>query len=157
VTATTAAAAIVRGARGEARAIGSSAIGQEHLILGLSAHPDSVAGRALAQLGIDAATIKTGLLSMVGTPPAAGRGEPAPTPRLLRALEEADAEAGERGRPTTSADLLLGILRTHQGVGFQLLGYAGIGEEKLRAAVADVVTGHAELDAVEEGAAPSFV
>lgn len=155
MTTTTVATALVRGARDEARAIGSSVIGQEHILLAISEHPDSVGGRALAAVGVPPESIKTTLLSMITT--VSGRGEPAPTPRFVRALEEADAEAAERGRPTTSADLLLGILRTHQGVGFQLMGYAGIKEDALRAAVADAVAGHAELDAVEEVAAAGIL
>jgi ATP-dependent Clp protease ATP-binding subunit ClpC len=140
---TTVAATMVRAARDEAVAIGSSVIGQEHVILAMSSHPDSIGGRALASVGVDPASIKGALMAMIKVVP--GRGEPEPTPRYLRALEEADAEATEHGRPATSADLLLGILRTHQGVGFQLMGYAGITEDRLRPAVAGVVTDHPEL------------
>jgi ATP-dependent Clp protease ATP-binding subunit ClpA len=143
VATTTVAAALVRGARDEAIAIGSSIIGQEHVLLGMSEHPDSIGGRALAAVGVEAASIKKTLMTMIRVVP--GRGEPQPTPRFVRALEEADAEATEQGRPTTSADLLLCILRTHQGVGFQLLGYAGITEDTLRPAVAGVITDHPEL------------
>jgi ATP-dependent Clp protease ATP-binding subunit ClpA len=145
---TAAAVALVQGARDEAVAIGSSIIGQEHVLLGMSEHPDSIGGRALAAAGVEPGSIKKTLMTMIKVVP--GRGEPEPTPRFTRALEEADAEAKEQGRPTTSADLLLGILRTHQGVGFQLMGYAGITEDTLRPAVAAAVDGHPELTDVDE-------
>jgi ATP-dependent Clp protease ATP-binding subunit ClpA len=152
---TTVAAALVRGARDEATAIGSSIIGQEHVLLGMSEHPDSIGGRALAAVGVEPGSIKSTLMTMVKVVP--GRGEPAPTPRFLRALDEADAEAADHGRATTSVDLLLGILRTHQGVGFQLLGYAGITEDALRAAVGDVLTDHPELADVDATATAAAV
>jgi ATP-dependent Clp protease ATP-binding subunit ClpA len=149
VTATTTAIAVVHEARDRARELKSPVIGQEHVLLALGERPESSGGAAFAALGIEPGSIRSGLLAMIS--PGRASGEPAPTPRLQRALEEADAEAGERGRPTTSADLVLGILRSHQGVGFQLLGYAGVGEDALRRAVDGIAPGHAELEDVGDG------
>jgi ATP-dependent Clp protease ATP-binding subunit ClpA len=156
-TATTTAASVVRAAVDVATELGSKVVGQEHVILAIGDRPESLGGAAFAAVGVDPGSIRNGLLAMMGAIRPAPSTPPAPTPRLQLALEQADAEATERDRPTTSADLLIGILRSHVGVGFQLLGYAGVTEAALRDAVAGVLPGHPELDTVEQGVAAASV
>lgn len=143
-TATHTAATVVRAAMDHARELGSPVLGQEHVLLALGGHPDSLGGRLFSAIGVDPSAIRNGLLGMIT--PRGAAGDPVPTPRFQKALEEAEAEASQHGRPTTSADLVLGILRSHAGVGFQLLGYAGIKEGDARTALERVLAGHPELD-----------
>ena len=150
MAATATATTVVRAAVEVATELGSKVVGQEHVILAIGDRPESLGSAAFAAVGVEPGSIRTGLLAMMGGVRPAASTPPAPTPRLRLALEEADAEAAEHHRPTTSADLLLGILRAHVGVGFQLLGYAGVTEDRLRGAVDEVLAGHPELDAVEE-------
>jgi hypothetical protein len=58
------------------------------------------------------------------------------TPRLERAVSEARAEADEHGRAPTSADLVLGILRSGEGMGVLILGQLGVTLAKAREAAA---------------------
>jgi ATP-dependent Clp protease ATP-binding subunit ClpA len=120
-------------AKEEAARLQSPIIGQEHVLLVIGEEPDSPGGQLLAALDVDAADLRERLLAMIK--PGRG-GDPTPTPRLVRAVDEARAEATEHGRQPTSADLVLGILRCGEGMGVLILGHFGVTLAKAREALA---------------------
>jgi len=123
----------------------SRVIGQEHVLLALIDEPDSLAAAMLGELGVYGSL---GVLPSLISAGAGAQPSPEPTPRFRKALEEAEAEAAEQDRATTSADLVIGILRANIGVGFNLLRGAGVTLDDARAALAAVPLPHAELDDV---------
>jgi hypothetical protein len=144
---TAAAAAVVASSVAEARQLNAAVIGQEHLLLAISALPDSLAARALAATtGTDATEFRATLLGLLRPAPAAPPNPPGPTPRTVAALQQAALEAAEHGRPATTADVVLGILRTREGAGYQLLSGGGVAIDGLRDAVAALVGSDAELE-----------
>lgn len=60
---------VVVRSQSEARSLGHSYIGTEHLLLGLLGVTDGVAGRALMELGLDHDSTRERILEMVGVPP----------------------------------------------------------------------------------------
>jgi ATP-dependent Clp protease ATP-binding subunit ClpA len=63
---TAAARGAVVEAQAEARALKHNYIGTEHLLLGLLAEPQSVAGRVLHRLGVESETVRAEIVEIVG-------------------------------------------------------------------------------------------
>jgi ATP-dependent Clp protease ATP-binding subunit ClpA len=139
---TTTAVKVVRAAVEEARELRSRVVGQEHVLLALQRHPDCDAMAVLRALGLDVGLSTLKLWITPGAEPAA---MPAATPRLRKALEEAASEAAGHDRATTSADLLVGILRAEIGVGYQLLRSAGVSLSAVREAMTKLADPRGEL------------
>jgi ATP-dependent Clp protease ATP-binding subunit ClpC len=72
------------------------------------------------------------------------------TPRARQAICLAAEEAQRAGRVAYGSEhLLIGLLRTNEGMGFQMLGSLGVGLDAMRAKIAPdcadaTSTGHAE-------------
>lgn len=131
-TASTAAIDAVSGAREQARMRGEAVIGQEHLIVAVADIPDSSAHRCLEDLGISLADLADALRSPERATPT--NAQPVPTPRLLAAIQHAEAEARRESRPVTTTDLIVGILACREGVGHVALTRAGATSDSLRRA-----------------------
>ena len=143
---TASAVAAIEGAVEEATRLRQPALGQEHLLLAVAAQPDSLGARALAALtGTDSDASRSTLLGLLRPGPAPLSSPPQATPRTVLALEQAEAEAAERRRPTTTGDLLIGILRAGEGVGFQILTTAGVDLDRMRAVITTLADGAPEL------------
>jgi ATP-dependent Clp protease ATP-binding subunit ClpA len=66
---TTAAREVVVRAQHEARELGQSPIGTQHVLLSLLADPDSATSRALRESGVDARSVRAAILRLVGRGP----------------------------------------------------------------------------------------
>jgi ATP-dependent Clp protease ATP-binding subunit ClpC len=120
-------------AQEEAAGLGHDYIGTEHLLLGLLADRDGVAGRAAAEVGLDAATARAAVADIVGR----GKGQPSGhipfTPPAKKALEYALREALALGDGFIGTEhLLLGLIREQQGVGARVLAEAAGGLDAVR-------------------------
>jgi ABC-type proline/glycine betaine transport system ATPase subunit len=143
---TVAAVVAVERAFAEAVALNQPVVGQEHLLLALASDPDSLASRAITvATGADQAAAAQQLRGMLTPRPDALSSPPKPTPRTMAALVQAEAEAADANRPVTTADLVIGILRAGEGIGFQILTTANVEAGALRATLAGLLPGHHEL------------
>jgi hypothetical protein len=148
-------------AQEEATALNHSAIGTEHLLLGLLRSEHGVAARLLTAVGADLGHIRMSIEVLVG------RGQdtrppPLPvTPRLKKVLELARQEAKRlHSTHIRSEHVLLGLAREGGGVAARMLAELGVGHEHLRrrvdrAALACSFCGRSGLDAMHLIAGPN--
>jgi Clp amino terminal domain, pathogenicity island component len=123
-------------AQKEAHALDHNYVGTEHILLGLLAAPDSIAGRALTTLGVSSERVRERLLQIVGqgipSPPAkCSRASSSPdlpkwsmriTPRAKHGLALSCTAADRLGDADVDpAHLLLGMLDEGEGVGVKIL------------------------------------
>ncbi|MEV4254156.1 Clp protease N-terminal domain-containing protein [Spirillospora sp. NPDC049652] len=111
--------------REEARALGHSAIGTEHLLLGLVRGDAPGAGAVLARAGLDLDRLRAEVAELVP----AGEGEPADhvpfTPRAKKVLELGLREAGRLGSEVIApGHLLLGMIREGGGLAVRVIADA---------------------------------
>ena len=118
-------------AKNEAARMFHNYLGQEHFLLAFAQSPDGAASRALSSFGIDAGQLRKAVEGMIGPGEPPAERAPAPTagltPRSLRALELAAAEAAAIGESRIGSGLLLvGIIREGTGVGVKILDGLGV-------------------------------
>ncbi len=111
-------------------------VGQEHILLALTV-VDGTAKDVLSQIGVDEAKVR----SLFEAELAPGSSEPRKKPELMlrarRAVCLAADEAQRCGRVAYGPEhLLIGLLRTGEGAGFQFLASLGVGLDAVRAMVA---------------------
>ena len=112
-------------------------LGQEHILLALTIR-DTPAKEVLSQLGADEGAVRAQFEAQLAPGTKRPRGKPSLTRRARRALSLAADEAQRAGRVTYGPEhLLLGLLRTEEGVGFQILTALGIHLDAVRAQIAD--------------------
>ncbi|MBN2477495.1 MAG: helix-turn-helix domain-containing protein [Pirellulales bacterium] len=113
-------------ARAEAADYRHAYVGQEHLLLALTV-VDSPAKHALARLGADEAKVRSLFEGEVARGSKKARGKVELTPRLRKALCLAAAEAQQARRVAYGAEhLLIGLLRTREGMAVHMLASIGI-------------------------------
>jgi ATP-dependent Clp protease ATP-binding subunit ClpC len=124
-------------AQEEARRLGHSHIGTEHLLLGLIDEGDGSAAKTLESLGVSLAAIREQVMEIIG------RGEQAPadhipfTPQAKKAFELALSESVEMGHEHIGTeDILLGLIREGDGVAAQVLVMRGLDLNRVRQYVA---------------------
>jgi Clp amino terminal domain, pathogenicity island component len=121
---TLAARRVVALAQAEARELGQSHIGTEHLLLGLLGQPEELAAKALASLEVTPGAVRALIERIVGGGSASPR-EPLPVPfapRVKKVLELATREALRRGQPSVRCEhLLLALLAEGGGVAAKIL------------------------------------
>ena len=127
-------------AHDEARRFHHNYLGTEHLLLGLIRNRDGVAGRALANLGVELDAARLRLTLIVGhgsgTP-----GEPKMTPRLSNVVDLAIDEArGLNHRYIGTEHLLLGLLREGEGLAAGILESLRFPLEKVREGLMLILT-----------------
>jgi hypothetical protein len=121
---TTPARGVVVLAQAEARELGRSHIGTEHLLLGLLGQPEELPARALERLGVSAGAVRAEIERIVGRGPAVTAEDlPVPfAPRVKKVLEMATREALRRGQPAVRCEhLLLALLAEGNGVAAKIL------------------------------------
>jgi hypothetical protein len=91
------AAAVLTSAGDEALGLGHHFIAPEHLVLGLFAHPDELAARALADLGVSAPAVRDQVRKRLGTGAPRPTGSLGVSPQAKRLLELARAIAKSLG------------------------------------------------------------
>lgn len=127
-------------AQDEAIRVRHNYIGTEHLLAGL-ARDDGIAGRALAELGVDLARVRTALEFVIGhgerpTTPS----EITLSPRTKKVIELAIEEAKRLGDATVgSAHILLGVVREGEGIAAGILESLGVSLVAARQKVLDLM------------------
>ncbi len=121
-------------AQQEAVAMNQTALGTEHLLLGILEEGNGVAAKALESLGLDSKRARDNILSMVQ--PGKSKVDPTQlriTPRVKRVFDLAQDEAVRWNVNYIATEhLLLGIIREGEGVAFQVLTNQGITADKVR-------------------------
>jgi hypothetical protein len=113
-------------AQEEARLLGHSFIGTEHLLLGLM-HQDGPAAEVLTELGASLATVRERVEETIGLTGGAPSGSPPFTPRAKKVMELSLREALQLGHHNIGTEhILLGLVREGEGVACQVLVSQGI-------------------------------
>ena len=122
-------------ARAEAAKYRHAYVGQEHMLLALTVQ-ESKAQDALSQLGAWEARVRCLFEAELASGTKKVRGQPELTRRAHRAVCLAADEAQRAGRVAYGPEhLLLGLLRTKEGMGFQMLASLGIDPDAVRAKI----------------------
>ncbi|MCL6498822.1 MAG: ATP-dependent Clp protease ATP-binding subunit ClpC, partial [Firmicutes bacterium] len=123
-------------AQDEAKRLNHSAVGTEHILLGIVREGEGVASKVLESLHISPERIRAEIESAIG------RGDRTPyeevtfTPRAKKVLELALDEARRLGHNYIGTEhLLLGLIREGEGVAARVLEAMGADLERVRAQV----------------------
>ena len=134
-------------AQEEARAMNYPAVGTEHLLLGILREGESVAARALSDIGVDLNQVRELVLKtlMPGQEPVGS--EITITPRVKKVLALAQDEAVRWGVNYIGTEhLLLGILREGEGVASQVLEELGADPGAIRKQVIALLGGSGSME-----------
>ncbi|HBG10225.1 MAG: ATP-dependent Clp protease ATP-binding subunit [Limnochordia bacterium] len=132
----------------EARRLGHSVVGTEHILLGLIAEGEDVAARALLSLGISIDQVRAEVERIIGRGEKPTEGPIGFTPRSKRVLELAFDEARRLGHTYIGTEhLLLGLIREGEGVAAQVLHNLGADLEKVRTQVTSQIGGSGQAKA----------
>lgn len=125
----------------EAKLLGHSAIGTEHILLGLLKEKEGIAARALINLNLDLNSVRKTIKSLV-SPGWNNSLELALTPRVKKVLELANEEAQKWGVNYVGTEhLLLGLVQEGEGVAAQTLSDMGVTSEAVRKQVVTLLGG----------------
>jgi ATP-dependent Clp protease ATP-binding subunit ClpC len=120
----------------EAQRLNHNYLGTEHLLLGLIHEQEGVAGRALADLGLDLPAARAGVEAIVGRGDLPVSGCIGVTPRAKQVIARAVDEATRLHHAYLGTEhLLLALTYERQGVASDVLRQAGIAPAQVRAAV----------------------
>jgi len=118
---------VVVQAQEEARALGHSYVGTEHILLALT-HQGGVAGKALEALGIGPEAVRQGVEEAVGRGELSMTGHIPFTPRTKNVLEHALRESRQLGHTYIGTEhILLGLLSEGEGEGEAARVLTGLG------------------------------
>ena len=148
---------VVVQAQEEARTLGHSYIGTEHILLGLLGEPEGLAAQALSSMEISLDTAREQVLEIAGAGTGQESGHIPFTPRTKKVLELSLREAQRLGDDHIGTEhILLGIVREGGGVAAQVLERQGASMDRVQAQVlATVRTAPAEeLRRVSAGRMP---
>jgi Clp amino terminal domain, pathogenicity island component len=128
------AAAVFLAAAAAAREHGHHYLRPEHLVLGLLAQPDELAGRALAELGVTAEAAHASLVERLGSTRPRPDGSLGVAPQTKRLLELAKAFAKRLGHNCTRPEhiLLAAVAPRLHSPAAALLSDCGAGAEAVR-------------------------
>jgi ATP-dependent Clp protease ATP-binding subunit ClpC len=137
-------------AQHEARALDHHYVGTEHILLGLIHESQGVAAKALTSLGIALPELRQAVEAIIGrgtSPPESGH---IPfTPRAKKVLELSLREALQFGAGYIGTEhILLGLIREGDGVAAQVLADAGVGLDRTRQQVTELLSGQREAGMV---------
>lgn len=124
----------------EAKNLKHNYVGTEHLLLGLMAESDGVAGKALANSGAEINKVREEIINTIG------KGEYGAdilgfTPRTKRIFELGFVEARNLGHNYVGTEhLLLGLLAEGEGVAIVVLKKLGVNIEELKKLVISMIT-----------------
>ncbi|MDR5709114.1 MAG: Clp protease N-terminal domain-containing protein, partial [Armatimonadota bacterium] len=123
-------------AQDEAKRLNHSAVGTEHILLGIVREGEGVASKVLESLGISPERIRAEIEAAIGRGDRAPYEEVAFTPRAKKVLELALDEARRLGHNYIGTEhLLLGLIREGEGVAARVLEAMGADLERVRAQV----------------------
>jgi ATP-dependent Clp protease ATP-binding subunit ClpC len=130
---------VVVQAQEEARALGHSFIGTEHLLLALT-HEGGVAPKALEALGIGPEAVRQRVEEAVGRTELSITAHIPFTPRTRDALQNALLESHQLGHTYIGTEhILLGVLREGEGVGARVLTELGADLNEVRQQVTRIL------------------
>jgi ATP-dependent Clp protease ATP-binding subunit ClpA len=131
---------VVVSAQEEARHLGHTSIGTEHLLLGLLHEGDGVAAVALRRLNITLTDVRADVVGIIGEGDAEPSGHIPFAPRSKKVLELSLREALQLGHNFIGTEhILLGLIREGEGVAAQILVARGTSLERVRTTVMSVV------------------
>lgn len=149
-------------AKEEAKRFNHDYIGTEHILLGLIREGEGVAAAILASLGLGPDKIRSEIEKLVQPgPPTIVSGDIPFTPKAKKVIELAMDEARELGHNYIGTEhLLLGLIREGEGVASQVLVNLGLGLDKVRAEVMNLlgssVPGYGPAQRVKKGKTPAM-
>jgi ATP-dependent Clp protease ATP-binding subunit ClpC len=127
-------------AQDEARELGHDHIGTEHLLLGLLREENGLAARVLGSLGITIEAARAGVEADVGRGAHAAFGQIPFTRRAKKTLELSLREALALGHNSIGTEhVLLGLLRTQDGVAVDILHRLHVEPDAVRSAVLEAL------------------
>ncbi|MDY3048771.1 MAG: ATP-dependent Clp protease ATP-binding subunit [Rothia sp. (in: high G+C Gram-positive bacteria)] len=130
-------------AQEEARMLNHNYIGTEHILLGLIHEGEGIAARALESLNVTLTEVRDQVQDIIGTGPQASSGHIPFTPRAKKVLELSMREAIQLNHGYIGTEhILLGMVRSNEGVGNQILTKLGADPAKVRQAVMDLISGY---------------
>ncbi|MDR5695590.1 MAG: ATP-dependent Clp protease ATP-binding subunit [Armatimonadota bacterium] len=123
-------------AQEEAKRLNHSAVGTEHILLGIIREGEGVASKVLESLNINPDRLRAEVESAIGRGERTPYEEVAFTPRAKKVLELALDEARRLGHNYIGTEhLLLGLIREGEGVAARILEAMGADLERVRAQV----------------------
>src|SRR4051794_1561504 len=129
-------------AQEEARRLGHTYIGTEHLLLGLIREADGLAAQALTSLGIGLENVRAEVVEIIGEGSDPPTGHIPFTPRSKKVLELSLREALQLGDNFIGTEhILLGLVREGEGVAAQVLVARGADLDRVRATVMSTLSG----------------
>ena len=130
-------------AQEEARLLGHSFVGTEHILLGLIHEGDGIAAQALESFGISLEAVRAKVDETIGPAPTAASGDTPFTPRAKKVLELSLREALQLGHNYIGTEhILLGLVREGEGVAAQVLQSLGADLPVVREAVISQLSGY---------------
>jgi ATP-dependent Clp protease ATP-binding subunit ClpC len=130
-------------AQEEARLHRHGYIGTEHVLLGLTAEGQGVAGQVLDSLNVSHDVVRKLVQEIIGPGNAQPDGYIPFTPRAKKVFEFALREALQLGHNYIGTEhILLGLVREGQGVGARILVDAGVELSRVRAQTIGKLTGY---------------
>ena len=123
-------------AQEEARRLGHTYIGTEHLLLGLLREADGIAAKALMRIGVGLSDVRAEVIEIIGEGSEPPTGHIPFTPRSKKVLELSLREALQLGHNYIGTEhILLGLVREGEGVAAQVLVARGADLARVRATV----------------------
>ena len=120
-------------AQDEAVRFNHAYVGTEHILLGLIRERDGVAARALENMNVELAKVRTAVEFIIGRGGSPAAGEVGLTPGAKRVIELAIDEARRLGHHYIGTEhLLLGLVREGEGIAAGVLESVGVNIENVR-------------------------
>lgn len=127
-------------AQDEARALGQSYVGTEHMLLGLIRETEGIAAAALEKLGVTYEQAVERIKELADNTEPSPDGRLPFTPRAKRALEGALKETLAMGQNYISTEhLLLGIVRDGSGIAVEALALMDVSPQDVRNTVTELL------------------
>lgn len=145
----------LRGAHACACELGQNYIGTEHILAGLCAVDDAVAGKMLSSKGITYDAVREKIVALMGQGAELSKNSQLlMTPRTKRIIELSFAEARELGHGYIGTEhMLLAILREGESVAVKILTELGIELTAFYAEIISAISGYSAAGAPEGMAA----
>ena len=137
-----------QGAAEEARRLGHSGVGTDHLLLAICREKGSVAAHVLQECKVDYAALRR-VIGEMSPQEKVSSGYMYMTPRLKTLIERARGEAMRLNMPYVGSEhLLLALAQEEEGIAFQALSDLGISPESLRKSILTALGGQNGYEAL---------
>jgi len=124
-----------QGAAEEARRLGQSGVGTDHLLLAICREKGTIAAHALQECKVDYGSLRR-VINEMSPQEKIGGGYLFMTPRLKTLVERARTEANRLNMPYIGSEhLLLALAQEEEGIAYQALSDLGVSPENLKKAV----------------------